>query len=120
VVQPCVVTLDPVRSAIDTMVVRRYLAEFAHPSDAEAEMPEDDSEEPLPEVIDAGAVMIEALVLALPDYPRASGAELGEAVHAPPGVPPLRDADLRPFSGLSDLARKLKAEQGGPEEDGKS
>ena len=80
-------------------------------------MPEDDSEEPLPEVIDAGAVMIEALVLALPDYPRSSGAALGEAVHAPPGVAPLRDADLRPFAGLAGLAQKLAGNGDGPDGD---
>ncbi len=47
------------------------------PTDDEAEMPEDDTAEPLPEVIDPGAVMFEALALALPDYPRAPKAETG-------------------------------------------
>jgi len=57
-------------------------------------------------VIDPAAVMIEALALAMPLYPRAEGADLGEAVHAEPGVTPMRDADARPFAGLRDrLAR---------------
>lgn len=117
VVQPCVITLVPVATEIDTMVTRRYLADFAEAEEDEAEMPEDDSEEPLPEVIDVGAVMTEALVLALPDYPRAPGAELGETVHAPPGVAPLRDGDLRPFAGLAGLAKKL-ADEGGSSDGG--
>ncbi|MDR5651709.1 YceD family protein [Ruixingdingia sedimenti] len=101
--QPCVVTLVPVRSRIDVPVARRYVAGMAAPEGAEVEMPEDDTLEPLPEVIDLGAVMVEALALALPDYPRAPGAELGEAVFAAPGVAALRDADLRPFAALARL-----------------
>ncbi|PZQ99458.1 MAG: hypothetical protein DI533_01940 [Cereibacter sphaeroides] len=112
VVQPCVVTLVPVLTRVDEPVVRKYLADFAVPEDAEAEMPEDDSAEPLPTVIDPGAVMTEALALALPDYPRAPGAELGEAIHAPPGVVPLRDADLRPFAGLGGLLRTSDDDDG--------
>lgn len=107
VVQPCVVTLDPVTTDIDEPVLRRYLADHAMPTDDEAEMPEDDTAEPLGEAIDPGAVMFEALALALPDYPRAPNAETGEYVHAEPGVAPLRDADLRPFAGLASLAEKL-------------
>ena len=114
VVQPCVVTLAPVTSRIDQTVIRRYVAGLAEPGAAEAEMPEDDSIEPLPEVIDIAAVMVEALALALPDYPRAEGAELGEAVHAAPGTAPLRDADLRPFAGLAALRDGLARPDGEP------
>jgi uncharacterized metal-binding protein YceD (DUF177 family) len=69
-------------------------------------MPEDDSTEPLPEIIDLTEVLREALALALPLYPRAPGAELGEAVFAAPGAAPIRDADLRPFAALASLVRK--------------
>ena len=48
VVQPCVVTGDPVTTRIDVPVVRRYLAEMEEPEGDEVEMPEDDSAEPLP------------------------------------------------------------------------
>ena len=54
---------------------------------------------------------LEALALALPAYPRANGAALGEAVFAAQGVAPLRDEDLRPFSGLASLAERLKSGQ---------
>ena len=49
-----------------------------------------------------------ALALALPLYPRAPGAELGQAVFAEPGTAPLKDEDLRPFAGLAGLKAKLE------------
>ena len=92
-------------------ILRRYLADFAYPDGEEVEMPEDDSAEPLPEVIDVGAVAAEALALALPPFVRAPGVELGGEDYAAPGVSPLRDEDLRPFAGLAALKSKLE----GPE-----
>lgn len=107
--QPCGITLAPVITKIAETVRRRYIADMKMPEGDEAEMPEDDLSEPLPDVIDAGAVATEALALALPLYPRAPGACLEEeAVFAPPGVAPLKDADLRPFAGLADLASRMK------------
>lgn len=110
-VQPCSVTLAPVPARIDQTIERRFLADFALPEGDEVEMPEDDTTEPLGEVIDVGAVAAEALALALPLYPRAPGAELGEAVFSSPGTAPLRDEDLRPFAGLAGLAAKLKGDE---------
>lgn len=110
VVQPCSVTLAPVTTRIEETVNRRYLADYVMPEGDEVEVSEDDSE-PLPDVIDAGAVAVEALALALPLYPRAPGAELTEAGFAPPGVAPLSDADLRPFAGLADLRRKMGGDE---------
>jgi uncharacterized metal-binding protein YceD (DUF177 family) len=112
VVQPCVVSLAPVTTKIDEPVLRRYLRDFALPEVDEAEMPEDDTSEPLPDSIDPGAVMTEALALALPDYPRTPGAVHGDVVVAPPGAVPLRDADLKPFAGLADLAKRLSGGNG--------
>ena len=106
-VQPCSVTLAPVPAQVEEAVVRRYLADWVEPEGDEVEMPEDDTTEPLPDVIDLGVVAIEALALALPLYPRAVGVDLGEAVFGPPGAAPLRDADLRPFAGLAALKDKL-------------
>jgi uncharacterized metal-binding protein YceD (DUF177 family) len=114
VVQPCVITLAPVTTRIDTGVLRRYLRDFAVPDEAEAEMP-DDSAEPLPGVIDPGAVLAEALALALPDYPRAPGAVHEGLVIAPPGSVPLRDADLKPFAGLAGLTGRLSGNGSGGE-----
>jgi uncharacterized metal-binding protein YceD (DUF177 family) len=108
VVQPCSITLAPVRSELSEPVMRRYLADWTTPEGEEVEMPEDDSTEPLPEVIDAGHVAIEALLLALPLYPRAAGAELGVAVFTAPGAAPLREADLKPFASLAALKQQLE------------
>lgn len=108
-VQSCVVTLAAVPAKVETVVLRRYLADLPQPTGEEVEIPEDDSQEPLPETIDLEAIAAEALALALPDYPRAPGAELGEAVYAEEGVAPLRDADLNPFAALAGL---LKPEGG--------
>lgn len=107
VVQPCSVTLDPVTTRIDEAVSRRYVADWVEPEGDEVEVPEDVTVEPLPQAIDVAEVAIEALALALPLYPRAPGADLGEAVFAPPGVAPLRAEDMRPFAGLAALKDRL-------------
>ena len=108
VVQPCSVTLEPVTTVIADTVTRQYLSDFTEPEADEAEIPSDDTLEPLPEVIDAAAVAIEALALTLPLYPRAPGVELGEAVYSQPGVTPLREGDLKPFAALAGLVLKPK------------
>ena len=114
VVQPCVVTLAPVTTRIEVPVSRTYLAEMPEPEGEEVEMPEDDSLEPLGEVLDLGALLAEALALNLPLYPRADGAELGAAQFAEDGVEPLTDEDVKPFAGLQGLKSKLG---GGPDPD---
>lgn len=102
-VQPCVVTLAPVTSRIDTQVIRHYMAELPDlPEGGETEMSGDDNIEPLPATLDLGAVMVESLALALPDFPRAEGVELGTAVFTEPGRVPMQDEDARPFAGLRD------------------
>lgn len=108
VVQPCVVTLEPVTTRIDTDVTRLYVAGVDAPAESEVEMPEDDSVEPLGPFIDLAAVMAEALTLALPLYPRKKDAALAEAVFAGPSQTPMRDADARPFAGLAGLRDKLQ------------
>lgn len=96
VTQPCVVTLKPVRTMLDEQVERRYSPHLAAPEGDEVEMP-DDALEPLGQFIDLGAVMIEELALALPEYPRAEGAAFDSAPEEP--VPDTR----RPFAGLDKL-----------------
>ena len=108
VVQPCVVTLDPVTTRIDTDVARIYEANFVYPDETEAEMPDDETREPLPEEIDLHEILAEALALNLPSYPRADGADLGEAVFTEPGKAAMRDEDARPFAGLAALREQLE------------
>ena len=111
VVQPCVATLAPVTTRIEETLERRYRADLAPPPDGgEVEMPEDDSIEPLPETLDLQAVLEEALALALPPYPRADGAEAGDAQFTEPGKTPMTDDDARPFAGLKALRDRLEDE----------
>lgn len=110
VVQPCRVTLDPVTTRIDEVVTRQYIAKWEEVAESEAEMPEDDTAEPLPELVDIGAVMEEALALALPAFPRADSADTLNLVAAPEGVDPLTDDAVKPFAGLAAL--KAQMEQG--------
>jgi len=110
VIQPCVVTLAPVTTRLDLEIRRRYMLappEAEMGDDGEALIPEDDTTEALGPMIDPAAVMIEALALNLPLYPRAAGADLGDAVFAEPGVIPMRDEDARPFAGLAGLRDAL-------------
>lgn len=107
VVQPCVITLDPVTTRIDETVVRNYAAELAEIDAAEIEMPEDDSVEPLPASLDISEVMIEALSLALPAFPKSPGAGLDQTTFSEPGVTPMSDDDAKPFAGLADLRNSL-------------
>lgn len=116
--QPCSVTLAPVPARIDEPVRRRYVAGYELPEGDEVEMPEDDTVEPMPEVIDLAGIAAEALALALPLYPRAPGAEFSQTVHAGDGVAPLSDADVKPFSALQGLAEQLKAKEKPGTDDG--
>ena len=108
VVQDCVVTLEPVTTRIDEQVLRVYVAEVDEPIIGEVEMPEDDSIEELPSEINVFDVMTEALALALPDFPRKEGAELGEAVFTEPGKDAMTDESARPFAGLAELKEALE------------
>ena len=107
--QACVVTLEPVTTRIDVPVERNYVAEVAAPdAGSETEMPEDDATEPLGSEIDLGAVVAEALILALPDYPRTAEAGLDNAQFTEPGKAAMTDEDARPFAGLAALRDQLK------------
>ena len=108
VVQDCVITLAPVTTRIDEEVRRIYAADLPEPDGVEIEMPEDDTIEPLPATIDLGDVMLEALSLALPAFPRAEGAELEQSQFAAPGQKPMTDEDAKPFAGLAALRDSLE------------
>lgn len=117
-VQECVVTLAPVTTRIDTDIVRNYVVDLPEPTEEDFEIPDDDTQEPLPRSLDLLALITEALALALPDYPRADGVELGQAVFAAPGVAPMTDEDAKPLAGLAGLRDKLAKRTDDPENDG--
>lgn len=108
VVQACVVTLEPVTTRIDEDVALSYVADMPEIEASEIEMPVADSVEALPESLDLAQVMIEALSLALPAYPRAEHADLGAASFAAPGITPMKDEDAKPFAGLAGLRESLE------------
>lgn len=117
VLQDCVVTLAPVTTRIEEDVTREWLAAARKvTNEEEVEIPEDVSQDPLGDVIDLGEVLIEALALALPAYPRAEGADLSEQNFAEKGVTPMTDEDARPFAGLAGLRDKLSGESDPSEE----
>lgn len=110
VVQPCVATLAPVTTRIDTPLSRTYLADHTDEidvADAEIEAPEDDTIEPLPATLLLSLVAEEALALAAPDYPRAEGVETVSAQITEPGKAPLLDEDTKPFASLKALRDML-------------
>lgn len=105
VVQPCVVSLAPVETVIDEELRRIWTPDLAEPDEAEAEMASDaDLVEALGTFIDLGEVLHEALILALPLYPRAEDADVPEA------SPADEEDRQRPFADLSSLlaSRKIK------------
>lgn len=98
VTQPCVVTLKAVRSDIHDEVRIQFTPDAPTPDSDEIEMP-DETLEPLGNFIDLTAIMVEALSLALPEYPRAEGAELP----APDQADEPAGDTRRPFAGLDKL-----------------
>lgn len=108
VVQACVVTLDPVTTRIDEDLQRSYVADIPEIEASEIEMLVDETIEDLPEMLDIAQVMIEALSLALPIYPRVEGADLQKAVFTEPGAAPMTDDDAKPFAGLGALRESLE------------
>ena len=80
--QNCVISFVPVTTRIDEKITRRYVPEAIFEQVAEdeeiAEASGDDAMDILPAEIDLVDVFRETLVLALPDYPRAEGVELGD------------------------------------------
>ncbi len=109
VVQPCVITLEPVTSRIDVPVERHFLSLMPEidSEEEEIEMPEDENAELLGDQIDLAEIMRESLALNLPLFPRAQNAELEENAFTEPGKKAMTDEDARPFAGLAALRESL-------------
>lgn len=95
VVQPCVVTLEPVPQTVADTVSLRFLPPGREPSDNDPDTPDDIPCEH--EVMDLGEAAVETLALLLDPYPRAEGASLPDSV---------TDKDLGPFGALAKLNRE--------------
>jgi len=113
VVQPCVVTLNPVSTRIDEDFTRLFSAAYAEPEadeDEEIEMPDDDTVEPLPDRLNLFAVLEEVLALNIPLYPRAADAKLESGEFTEPGKAAMTDEDAKPFASLAELKKRLEEE----------
>lgn len=106
--QNCVVTLGRVRTRLD-LDVRRIFTPMAEPDENEITLDasHNDELEPLGKEIDLGLVAMEALALAIPEYPRAEGAELPESSFSPPDASDIEEEQPKPFAGLAALKEKL-------------
>lgn len=108
--QTCVVTLEPMETALSAEVDRRFQPGVEPPAvhgEIELGAGAENEPEPLGHAIDLGAIMLEALALEIDPYPRKPGAEHGARVYAPPGTVPLADEEARPFAGLAALRGRL-------------
>ena len=106
VTQDCVVTLEPVVTRIDESITRKYLRNVPDtPAGDEEEVDVDDSIEPLSAELDIGALLIEELALALPQYPRVENVDPFEACYASADADPLDDVVMKPFAGLAKLRK---------------
>ena len=113
--QSCVLSLEPVQARIDSLVERNYLPlkTYDEPSDGldgVVEMKLDETLEPLETELDLMHVMIEALLIELPTYPKVTGASFGKRIIVAPGIIPLSDEDAKPFANLSLLMDKSAKE----------
>lgn len=109
VTQACVVTLTPVRTRVDQEFTRTFVTNWIEPdADTVVEMDEDQAEsEPLGERIHLMDLALEAISLAMPDYPRSGDVALENAVFTEPGVDPMTDDDAKPFAALAALKEKM-------------
>ncbi|MEE2946136.1 MAG: DUF177 domain-containing protein [Pseudomonadota bacterium] len=107
VVQPCVVSLEPVTSRVDVPVERQFIAGYESPDEEEFELTDDENTESLGAEINVEDILKESLALALPLYPRKDNASLSESNFTEPGKKPMSDEDARPFAGLESLRDKL-------------
>ncbi len=106
--QNCVVTLVRIRTRLD-LNVRRIFTPMAEPDKNEITLDatHNDELEPLGREIDLGLVAMEALVLAIPEYPRVEGAELPESRFSPPDASDIEEDTPKAFAGLATLKEKL-------------
>lgn len=104
VVQPCVISLAPVKTRIDEKVYRLFRKDMPEFDDGSvSEMVLEDFEEPITPDVDLLSLAVEAVALALPAYPKAEGAALENAQFADKDVVPMTDDDTKPFASLAAL-----------------
>lgn len=115
IVQPCVVTLEPVVQSIDEAIAVRLLpASGKHADDEEEVFVDAEGEDPPDRVqgrtVDLGALAAEFFAIGIDPYPRVPEAELAAVL--PPASEATEDS---PFAALADLVAsegKAKGKRG--------
>lgn len=108
VVQECIVTLRHVKARIDVPVERLYTTTPLPAGAAYSKVPDLDIEH-TEEFVDLLSVAREVLVLEMPGYPRADGAELSVREKAVGERPVPESETRRPFETLSALRPRLNS-----------
>lgn len=106
VVQECIVTLRHVKARVDVPVERLYATSPLPAEAAYSKVPDLDVEHGA-EFVDLLSVAREVLVLEMPGYPRADGAELVVREDASGEVPVPESETRKPFETLSALRTRL-------------
>jgi len=106
--QACVVTLDPVNTRLDELVILNYSSDIDDQvAEIDIEMQGDTTQELLTREINLIEVLTEAISLALPTYPKSAKVIVGDASFTEPGKTPMSDEDAKPFAGLAALKTSL-------------
>jgi hypothetical protein len=107
VVQNCVVTLEPIESAVDEAIDLVFVPEVQAAADLSGVVPVDAADPPEPLIdgkVDLGAVAAEFLLLGIDPYPRKPGAVFD--------APPAGDPASHPFAALAALKKGDNPKEG--------
>lgn len=110
--QECVVTLQSVDAKVAESFTRIFSPDgvdpFADPSASiDFDLDEEDPAEPLGDGVDAGAVALETLALAIDPYPRAPEAAFAPVSAKPAGAEEISEERVKPFAGLAALKKAM-------------
>jgi hypothetical protein len=108
--QTCVVTLEPIESAVEELVDLKFAPAPAGGTEAEPKTArkrarrDDEPPEPLVDgTLDLGALATEFLILGIDPYPRKAGAQFA--------APKAEDVGEHPFAALAALKKRLGGSQ---------
>ena len=107
IIQNCVITSKPVKTLIEADIERFYSAEL--PENNKENLSSDiDKEdiEPILKELHIGAIVVEELVLRIPDYPRKKNVKFEGVTITDTGLKPLDNISSNPFSVLKDFSTK--------------
>jgi len=106
-IQKCVITSNPVKTILDTTIKRYYISAKSNcvPFDTESNVAFSELEF-IENELDIGDIIIEALALAIPDYPKKQNVKFNGVTITENGLEPLDKIVNNPFSSLEKLKNK--------------